>query len=74
MRVAGAAARVNGFPSLLSFHLGEVPNSSTQDPQCNIDSSTVVLRHPTVFFPFALASKACLEVFPDAFCSHGQTN
>ena len=67
-RVAGAAAQdqattLFGFPPLPSFRLGEVPNNSTQDPQCNIDSSTVVLGRPTVFFPFALASKACLKVF-----------
>ena len=62
------------FSIIPSFRLGEVPNNSTQDPQCIIDSSAVVLGRPTVFFfPFALASKGCLEVFPDAMCLHGQT-
>ena len=41
--------------------------------QGNIDSSTVVMGRLTVFSPFALANKACLEVFSDAFCLHGQT-
>ena len=27
----------------------------------------------SVIFPFALASKACLEVFSEAFCLRGQT-
>ena len=68
------ATTLHGFPSPPSFRLGEVPNNSTQDPQCNIDPFTAVLGRPTVFFfPFALASKACLEVFPEAFCLHGQT-
>ena len=68
MRVAGAAAQdlattLQSFPTPPSFHLSEVPSNSTQDPQCNIDSFTVVLGCPTVvFFPLALASKACLEV------------
>ena len=33
-----------------SFYLGEVPINSIQDPQCNIDSSTVVLGRLIVFF------------------------
>ena len=54
VRVARAAAQdyattLNGFPSIPSFRLGEVPNNSTQDPQCNIDSSTVVLGRPAFF-------------------------
>ena len=78
VKVAGAAApdkatTLHSLPSPPSFCLGEVPSNSTQNPQCNIDSSTVVLGCPTVFFPFALASKACLKVFPEVFCLHGQT-
>ena len=78
MRVAGAAAQdeaitLHSLPSSPLFCLGEVPSNSTQDPQCNIDSSAVVLGRPTVFFPFALASRACLVVFSEAFCLHGQT-
>ena len=41
----------NGLPSPPSFCLGEVPSNSTQNLQCNIDSSTVGLGRPTVFFP-----------------------
>ena len=62
-----------GLPSPSSFCAGEAPSNSTQDPQRNIDSSTLVLGRPTIFFPFALASKACLKVFPDVFCLHCQT-
>ena len=39
--------------------LGQSSKHSTQDPQGNIDSSTVVMGRPTVFSPFALANKAC---------------
>ena len=62
-------------PSIpLSVCMGEVPSNFTQDPQCNIDSSLVVLSRPTVFFfLFALASNTCLEVCPEAFYLHGQT-
>ena len=56
-----------------SFRSGEDPRNFIQDPQCNIDSSKVVLGRPTIFFPFALASKVCLEVFPEAFCLRGHT-
>ena len=62
---------LHGLPSPPSFCFGEVPSNFIQNPQCNIDSSTVVLGCPTIFFPFALAGKACLEVFPEAFCLHG---
>ena len=74
-----------GSSSRLSYHtsqssitliilLGKVPSNSIQDPQCTIDSSTEVLGRLTVFFfLFALASKVCMEVFPEAFFLHGQT-
>ena len=55
---------LHSFPSSPSFCLGEVPNNYTQDPQCHIDSSTVVLGRSIVFFSFSLTSKACSEVFP----------
>ena len=50
----------------------EVPSDSIQDPQYNIDSSAVALNHPPFFFPVALEGKDCMEVFPEAFCLHGQ--
>ena len=60
----GSSSRLSHRNSqILSFRLCEIPNNSTQDSQCNIDSSTVVLGRPTVFFPLALASKACLGSF-----------
>ena len=63
----------SGLPSPPSFCCSEVPSNSTKNPQCNIDSSKVVLSCPTVFFfLFALASKTCLKVFPEVFCLHGQ--
>ena len=40
----------SGLPSPPSFCWSEVQSNSTQNPQCNIDSSTVVLSRPTVFF------------------------
>ena len=46
VRVAGQR-----IPSPPSFCLGEVPSNSTQNPQCNIDSSTVVFWSSNCFFP-----------------------
>ena len=65
----GSSSRLSNHTSRSSSHpsfcLCEVPSNSTQDPQCNIDSYTVVQSRPTVFFffRFALASKACLGRF-----------
>ena len=65
---------LHSLPSPPSFCSGEIRSNFTQVPQRNIDSSLVVLGNPTVFFfRFALARKACLEVFPEAFSLHGQT-
>ena len=46
--------RGSGLPSLPLFCLGEVLSNFTQNPQCNFDSSTVVLGRPTIFFPHLL--------------------
>ena len=48
---SGLSCHTSRSSSPPSFCLGKVPSHSTGDPQCNIDSSTVVLGHPTVFFP-----------------------
>ena len=68
VKIAAAAARdqattLYSLPSPPLFHLGKAPSYSTQDPQSNIDSSTVVLCRPSVFFLSALVSKACLGCF-----------
>ena len=51
----GSSSRLSHHTSrILSFCLGEIPNNSTQDPQFNIDSSTVVFGRSTVFFSHLL--------------------
>ena len=58
--------------SITVFRLGEVPSNSTKDPQCNIELSSSTSSNCS-FSPFAFASKACLKVFPEAFCLYGLT-
>ena len=61
----GSSSRLSHHTSRISsFRWGEVPNNSTQDSQCNINSSTVVLGCPLLFFSHLIwQAKLACEVF-----------
>ena len=75
VRVAGAAAR-DKQPHLTVFHhMHHFAWVKFQAIPSKILSviGPLNLGRPTGFLPFALASKACSGVFPEAFCLQGQT-
>ena len=75
-RVAGQQFEIKP-PHITVFnqlhYLGWVKSQAISPKICKVILIHQVLGHPIVFFPFALARKACLKVFPKAFCLYGQT-